>query len=236
MFKHKKTFFAVLLAVLMVATTAFAHSGRTDSAGGHRDNKNVSGLGSYHYHHGYPAHLHPNGVCPYSSTSNSSNINTQANVISISYKTLYEEEIAKREVYVYLYKIETMANKLMSMAYLMPFSNTNNNIISKEQLNSNAVEYSNCICETADLIDELRVDELRDFADTNFRLLWRATSDLNSLSNAIYNYRTAYIKYVNVGDTGFITYYDTYKNNIINSNKELSDSVYECYMSLFDME
>lgn len=43
-----------------------AHSGRTDSSGGHKDNKNKSGLGSYHYHcGGYPAHLHENGVCPY---------------------------------------------------------------------------------------------------------------------------------------------------------------------------
>lgn len=51
-----------------VLITAEAHSGRTDSQGGHRDNKNRSGLGSYHYHcGGYPAHLHTNGVCPYKS-------------------------------------------------------------------------------------------------------------------------------------------------------------------------
>lgn len=57
--------FALLLAVAS-ATTAFAHSGRTDSSGGHRDNKNKSGLGSYHYHcGGYPAHLHSGGYCPY---------------------------------------------------------------------------------------------------------------------------------------------------------------------------
>ena len=48
---------------------AEAHSGRTDSSGGHKDNKNASGLGYYHYHcGGYPAHLHTNGVCPYSSS------------------------------------------------------------------------------------------------------------------------------------------------------------------------
>ena len=47
---------------------AEAHPGRTDANGGHRDNKNVSGLGSYHYHcGGHPAHLHENGVCPYAS-------------------------------------------------------------------------------------------------------------------------------------------------------------------------
>lgn len=52
------------------AITAEAHSGRTDSSGGHKDNKNASGLGSYHYHcGGYPAHLHEGGVCPYTSAS-----------------------------------------------------------------------------------------------------------------------------------------------------------------------
>lgn len=48
----------------------FAHSGRTDSDGGHRDNKNKRGLGNYYYHcGGHPAHLHTNGVCPYSNHS-----------------------------------------------------------------------------------------------------------------------------------------------------------------------
>lgn len=49
----------------LTTVNTFAHSGRTDSSGGHRDNRNRSGLGSYHYHHGYGPHLHPNGVCPY---------------------------------------------------------------------------------------------------------------------------------------------------------------------------
>lgn len=56
--------------------TAQAHSGRTDSQGGHRDNKNASGLGSYHYHHGYSAHLHPNGVCPYDNNNVTSSTKT----------------------------------------------------------------------------------------------------------------------------------------------------------------
>lgn len=55
--------------VIVVSTSAFAHSGRTDASGGHRDNKNVSGLGSYHYHcGGYPPHLHVQGYCPYRDT------------------------------------------------------------------------------------------------------------------------------------------------------------------------
>lgn len=50
-------------------TAAFAHSGGTDAYGGHHDYKNVSGLGPYHYHHGYGPHLHPNGICPYDSSA-----------------------------------------------------------------------------------------------------------------------------------------------------------------------
>ena len=54
--------------------TVEAHSGRTDRYGGHKDNKNKSGLGNYHYHcGGYPAHLHENGVCPYAGTTNATN-------------------------------------------------------------------------------------------------------------------------------------------------------------------
>ncbi len=65
----KKRVISYVLIVLLLASISpvYSHSGRTDSSGGHRDNKNASGLGSYHYHHGYPAHLHPNGVCPYAS-------------------------------------------------------------------------------------------------------------------------------------------------------------------------
>lgn len=62
----------VILAIISIGVSSYAHSGRTDSSGGHRDNKNKSGLGSYHYHcGGHPAHLHKNGVCPYSSSSSS---------------------------------------------------------------------------------------------------------------------------------------------------------------------
>ena len=57
-----------MLVVILINTMAFAHSGRTDSSGGHRDNKNKSGLGYYHYHcGGHPPHLHNGGVCPYKS-------------------------------------------------------------------------------------------------------------------------------------------------------------------------
>ena len=70
----------ILLTILLCITFAIAHSGRTDSHGGHYD----SFTEEYHYHHGYPAHQHENGICPYSfddktshsSASSSSNKST----------------------------------------------------------------------------------------------------------------------------------------------------------------
>lgn len=60
---------SVILTLIICSVPIYAHSGRTDSNGGHRDKNNISGLGSYHYHHGYPAHLHPDGICPYGGAS-----------------------------------------------------------------------------------------------------------------------------------------------------------------------
>ena len=49
----------VLVLALLLSLPVLAHSGRTDSKGGH------NGPGGYHYHHGYPAHQHEGGQCPY---------------------------------------------------------------------------------------------------------------------------------------------------------------------------
>ena len=74
-----KVVILTILSVCVVAMNSYAHSGRTDSNGGHKDNKNKSGLGSYHYHcGGHPAHLHPNGVCPYSSGSSAGQSSTSS--------------------------------------------------------------------------------------------------------------------------------------------------------------
>lgn len=72
-------FMSSMLAFSSVPGTVQAHSGRTDSSGGHHDNKNISGLGSYHYHcGGNPPHLHDGGVCPYSS-----NVSTQVSTSTV---------------------------------------------------------------------------------------------------------------------------------------------------------
>ena len=72
---------AILLSVMLSAGSVYAHPGKTDTNGGHHDYKNKSGLGPYHYHcGGYPAHLHPNGVCPYKSSSSSNSYTTTTTV------------------------------------------------------------------------------------------------------------------------------------------------------------
>lgn len=84
--KNKKKIISILLIILSIISigvNAYAHSGRTDSSGGHKDNNNKSGLGSYHYHcGGHPAHLHTNGVCPYSSSSSASKSSTSSSSAS----------------------------------------------------------------------------------------------------------------------------------------------------------
>ena len=84
--KNKKKIISILLIILSIISigvNAYAHSGKTDSSGGHKDNNNKSGLGSYHYHcGGDPAHLHTNGVCPYSSSSSASKSSTSSSSAS----------------------------------------------------------------------------------------------------------------------------------------------------------
>ncbi len=54
--------FVIVLFFSSFISSAYAHSGRTDGNGGHYNRS----TGEYHYHHGYPAHKHENGECPYS--------------------------------------------------------------------------------------------------------------------------------------------------------------------------
>ena len=90
----RKRIFSLLticMVIMSMSLSTFAHSGRTDSSGGHKDNKNKSGLGGYHYHcGGYPAHLHPGGVCPYTGGGSSSYSSTP--------KTVYATSITAKNV------------------------------------------------------------------------------------------------------------------------------------------
>lgn len=67
----------------LAAVSLMSHSGGTDGAGGHYNRKR----GGYHYHHGYSAHGHPDGVCPYS-------IQVQTNTVDPSLEYPKENAIA----------------------------------------------------------------------------------------------------------------------------------------------
>lgn len=57
----KRRVLVVFSIIVLIPSICIAHSGRTDSNGGHWDYS----TGGYHYHHGYSAHKHINGLCPY---------------------------------------------------------------------------------------------------------------------------------------------------------------------------
>lgn len=65
----------LLIIFVSIFDLSFAHHGRTDSSGGHYDKS----TGKYHYHHGYSAHQHINGVCPYENNSINSKVYTCEN-------------------------------------------------------------------------------------------------------------------------------------------------------------
>ena len=56
-----KKFIIFIALVLCLPCSSFAHPGGTDESGGHYDRSD----GTYHYHHGYSAHQHTDGYCPY---------------------------------------------------------------------------------------------------------------------------------------------------------------------------
>ena len=72
----------ILSLVICLVLPVLAHSGKTNSDGGHYD----SDTGEYHYHHGYPAHQHTGGKCPYdyddNTNHNSGSSSTSSNTKS----------------------------------------------------------------------------------------------------------------------------------------------------------
>ena len=65
-FKISLILMSIVIIILGSCVAVFAHPGKTDSNGGHFDRS----TGEYHYHHGYPAHQHENGTCPYDFDNN----------------------------------------------------------------------------------------------------------------------------------------------------------------------
>ncbi|MEE1065668.1 MAG: YHYH domain-containing protein [Acutalibacteraceae bacterium] len=82
----------ILINLISLTVLAVAHPGNTDGCGGHLDRL----TGEYHYHHGFSAHQHENGECPYNfvdkSTYNSSHHTKTKDTLETE-ETLLEEEL-----------------------------------------------------------------------------------------------------------------------------------------------
>lgn len=119
----------LILGTLFINSGTYAHSGRTDSNGGHRDNNNKSGLGSYHYHcGGYPAHLHTNGQCPYKTQKNESDTNDKT-------KEEAPKEIKATKIVIEQGKINMKVGEVQSLTTIVEPTNTTDKI--KEWTSSN---------------------------------------------------------------------------------------------------
>lgn len=97
--RHKRylmLIYFVSCILLFVPYNVFGHPGRTDSHGGHYDHN----TGTYHYHHGKPAHLHPNGICPYMPTQSEDVVSSETSAPpaeSLSYKETANSSPSKIE-------------------------------------------------------------------------------------------------------------------------------------------
>lgn len=80
--------FPILFCIFLV-TISFAHSGKTDSKGGHYDRS----TGEYHYHHGYPAHK----VCGVNCSYNNVDKTNHSSTSSISSKTTSTSSISNTD-------------------------------------------------------------------------------------------------------------------------------------------
>lgn len=120
--KRKISILTIILTLFMTSFS-FAHSGRTDSSGGHHDYKNKSGLGPYHYHcGGYPAHLHKYGICPYSSQSSMTTTTNTSTKYSTS--SQYEKQKAAKDGYNDGYKVGYGSKSLSDCYYSGDYKST----------------------------------------------------------------------------------------------------------------
>lgn len=105
----------IVFHLLLSNIIVYAHSGNTDSNGGHYNRS----TGRYHYHHGYPAHQHADGKCPYT----------------------YQDEIEENEdndneIFYFSPKIEDNHNSSSSYSSGSANNYSNNNSYSSDSTNN----------------------------------------------------------------------------------------------------
>ena len=93
-----KKILSFLVVLVLMAAPAIAHPGGVDGKGGHTDRS----TGVYHYHHGYGAHQHEDGICPYdfddktgegSGNSNTTRSEIMRSARDLDHKTTIHEDM-----------------------------------------------------------------------------------------------------------------------------------------------
>lgn len=92
--KKQKAFVLLLLVFLLIPSLTFAHAGKTDEFGGHYDYN----TGEYHYHHGYPAHQHTDGICPYDFDDKTNHDSSSGSGSSSSNRSEYTTETTTERI------------------------------------------------------------------------------------------------------------------------------------------
>lgn len=218
-----KKIIAVTMALFMCTGTAYGHSGRTDKNGGHRDKNNVSGLGPYHYHcGGYPAHLHPNGVCPYKSSGSSSTPKASA---KSSTSTPAQTNPNKNNVYL----IHTMPQMTVGESYVNEaVSNNTSASLSWSSSNTSVatVDYTGKV--TAVGVGTAIITVSNGYKSASYTLTCKGyvaytsvKAEINGKGIQLYKYNNDYYVLCNdLNSYGFDTAYDKYKGIVkITRNK-----------------
>ena len=92
--KIKKTIAACLTGVslftIVLSVPVFAYGHHGGGTNGHHDYIHENG---YYYHHDYPAHLHPGGICPYgSNTTTAPSSSTYPILSGIDYQSIAQQQ------------------------------------------------------------------------------------------------------------------------------------------------
>ena len=140
--KKLLSFTVVFLIIFFSLFYVCAHSGKTDSNGGHFDRS----TGEYHYHHGYSAHQHTNGKCPYdfddktgeNSGSSKTSTSTTSDLIALSsskYKNLAKERL------IYIVVLSVVLSVVLLIVLIILFRTNNRKNESEEELKKLKAKY-----------------------------------------------------------------------------------------------
>ena len=110
----KKILITIIALLTILPSVSYAHQGRTDSSGGHYNRS----TGKYHYHHGYSAHQHVNGICPYEDNKEENNE-----------KSSWEKYKESRENNTEKFDINKLQNLEKSNLYVENTSKVSSNVI-----------------------------------------------------------------------------------------------------------